>query len=455
MESKFLNKLTSLFYYVSLLTFIIAFNFAHNPPGGWYQQVLPKNLPRINQLTFKDSLTGYAVTASGTENKSYVIKTTNGGDNWNYILTDSSGRGFNDVEFLDVNTGFAGTDYFSGSSKLYKTTDGGVSWTTLNNPPTNPSHLDLSVLSENEIWTVDYIAFDGGVWRTTNGGISWQRKYYSLSYPVDRIHMVNSRIGFISDGNGTNSRLWKTTDEGSNWTLLSEYGFYELLFSDSLLGYKSDGNLKMTSDGGSTWKTILAIQSGNPPLVIRDYEIFKNTIWGVNPSGNILYPNNQIRGVIFRSTNLGVSWGYQLPDTSIRLSNYYFSKFSETKFGWGYSPIIGGVHTVTGGDTITYPLTSISNSSNNVPVVYKLYQNFPNPFNPKTSIEYEISLTAKIIIKVSDILGREIQTLVNTKQNPGRYRIEFDGTGLTSGIYFYSLFIDNSIAETKRMLLIK
>ncbi|MBK7158053.1 MAG: hypothetical protein IPH77_05705 [Ignavibacteria bacterium] len=83
---------------------------------------------------------------------------------------------------------------------MYKTTNSGDNWFTLNNPTSGFSYLDLSVLNENELWTADDIAFDGGVFKTTNGGVNWHRMYYDISRPSDRVYMVNSRIGFISNG---------------------------------------------------------------------------------------------------------------------------------------------------------------------------------------------------------------------------------------------------------------
>jgi hypothetical protein len=98
-----------------------------------------------------------------------------------------------------------------------------------------------------------------------------------------------------------------------------------------------------------------------------------------------------------------------------------------------------------------------------VPNEFKLYQNYPNPFNPVTKIKFEIPSNGfpigafgndRVVLKIYDILGREIQTLVNESLQPGSYEVTFDGSSLSSGIYFYQLKAGDYI-ETKKMLMIK
>ena len=86
---------------------------------------------------------------------------------------------------------------------------------------------------------------------------------------------------------------------------------------------------------------------------------------------------------------------------------------------------------------------------------YQLYQNHPNPFNPTSIINYKLSMLSFVKLKVSDIRGNEIILLVNEKQYSGYYNVKFDGKNLPSGIYFYSLYINNDLIDSKRMLLIK
>jgi len=106
--------------------------------------------------------------------------------------------------------------------------------------------------------------------------------------------------------------------------------------------------------------------------------------------------------------------------------------------------------------TIKYSQTvSVNNISNDIPESFSLYQNFPNPFNPKTVISYELRVKGFAKLIVYDVLGNEVSALINEKQNAGTYSAEFDGSGLASGVYFYSLNIDGKNIDTKRMVLLK
>ena len=89
-----------------------------------------------------------------------------------------------------------------------------------------------------------------------------------------------------------------------------------------------------------------------------------------------------------------------------------------------------------------------------VPSGFILYQNYPNPFNPSTKIQYAISSRQFVSLRVYDVLGNEIATLVNEEKPAGSYEINFNASGLTSGMYFYSIKVGN-FSETKKMLLLK
>lgn len=102
---------------------------------------------------------------------------------------------------------------------------------------------------------------------------------------------------------------------------------------------------------------------------------------------------------------------------------------------------------------IDFPV-GIGYEINDLPLEFSLLQNYPNPFNPNTVISYQLPGSSIVILKVFDILGNEIETLVNEEKQPGTHEIEFDGKGFPSGIYFYQLKADNFV-ETKKMILLK
>jgi hypothetical protein len=83
-----------------------------------------------------------------------------------------------------------------------------------------------------------------------------------------------------------------------------------------------------------------------------------------------------------------------------------------------------------------------------------LYQNFPNPFNPNTTIKYELPKAARVNLSVFDILGCKVSMLVNERKDAGVYEVKFNGSNLASGVYFYRLQAGDFVA-TKRLLLLK
>jgi hypothetical protein len=97
---------------------------------------------------------------------------------------------------------------------------------------------------------------------------------------------------------------------------------------------------------------------------------------------------------------------------------------------------------------------SISKIQNSVPTVFKLYQNYPNPFNPVCVIKYDLPKDVKAVIKIYDILGREVKTLVNEFKKAGAYTVNFDGSVYASGVYFYRIEAGDFV-ESKKMVMVK
>ena len=460
-------------------------NFYTSTNGGtnWVQKTFTEYFPSAmaNKIVFSSPTTGYVM---GWNNKIYY--TTNAGDNWTTI-TSATGQGtaatwLKDYAFTDNNTGFicgwnntllkttdagdtwvnktspfnghisgicfvnANTGYTTGGNSgvgnVAKTTDGGESW--------NFTYTINSYSSANKIKFFDAstgivtVLYDQ-VYRTTDGGYNWVLLSPTTIYSVYDICILNSNTGFMS-GSMSNSekRIYKTTDAGATWNQVfggngNYVGFYSMKFINSSTGYCSGYGLLKTTNGGNNWFQV------NTPTTS-----FCTTIEIVNNS--IMYLSSY--GVVYKSTDAGYSWGPLNIPTNERIE---FAKFFDANTG-----IIAGdnniiLRTTNGGGNF------VSNINNNeiIPSSYSLGQNYPNPFNSMTNFKFSMLNAGDIKVVVYDIQGREVQTLVNERLQAGTYEVKFDGSMLTSGVYFYRMVVRHGgsstgdFTETKRMLLIK
>jgi len=98
--------------------------------------------------------------------------------------------------------------------------------------------------------------------------------------------------------------------------------------------------------------------------------------------------------------------------------------------------------------------TGINQISSEVPSKYNLSQNYPNPFNPRTVIKFQLPAVSQVSLKVFDVMGREVQTLVNERLQAGSYEVTFDGSNYSSGVYFYRM-VTEGYMETRRMIILK
>jgi hypothetical protein len=147
----------------------------------------------------------------------------------------------------------------------------------------------------------------------------------------------------------------------------------------------------------------------------------------------------------------GQNWTTSIPHQSAGKSVYYYIKARTSNGKYFSKPI-----TAPQGNwrfNITSP-TAIGINGNNIPKEFKLYQNFPNPFNPSTFISFDIPKESYITLKVYDLQGREVKIIIDGLQKAGSFKAEFNASELASGIYFYKLSSDN-ISFTRKMILVK
>ena len=447
-KNRLLKLLTTLFYYFSILIFFVAFNFKDNP-GGWQLQIIPNlNGTTIQDVTFTDSLTGYLST--GLNNQlGYIFKTTNGGVNWNIKKTSS--YNFQRIIFCDKFIG-----YCNSYDTLFKTTDGGENWYSI--PfPNGIFGDDMFALNKDTLWIAMNDRLTGGVFRSTNGGLNWIQQFYNFyTGNPDKIYMVNKNLGFM--GRDYNDYFGRTTNGGFNWTITNgDTSFYDMHFIDSLTGWKASGaNIKKTTNGGLNWTWQILPQLNFINIMIKFSFVNKDTIFGVG--GVIQYPSGY-RGIIYKTTNGGNNWGYQIPDTSFVINRYWFINFVNNLNGWAFFYSGKCIHTISGGGDTTF-YTGICNNISSISKDYILYQNYPNPFNQFTIINVQCKMKSSIKLTVYDITGKEVAILVNETKIPGKYEVRFNGGNLSSGIYFYRLEIrDNEsnliFNETKKMIMMK
>jgi len=393
---------------------------------------------------FINSNTGWASGTDGT-----VIKTTNGGTNW-IIQNSTTTLPLINIMFGDENTGWAAGGFDDNNPLCYhrimviRTTNGGNLWTQQISG-NGFLYNDLFVVSNQKAYITNSgiccppfcIAESGGLGFTSNSGQNW---YSSLDRPSHSVFFLNENSGWVSSRTSDDvlpvrNYIYRTTNAGTNWGIMyvdstSYNPFRNLFFTDELTGYAQRGSLIKSTNAGINWTaTDNLITSGTSD----NFFVNKDTGWCTGGSGKII-----------RTDNGGMNWTFQTTNTANHLSSVYFA---DEFTGWAVGSNGTVIKTVTGG------LTSVSQSTVFVNS-FLLIQNYPNPFNPVTHLEFGISNLGFVTLKIYNALGQVVSTLVNESRPAGYYNVEFDGSDLPSGIYFYKLEAGD-LTETKRMILLK
>ncbi|MBI4547589.1 MAG: T9SS type A sorting domain-containing protein [Ignavibacteriae bacterium] len=195
------------------------------------------------------------------------------------------------------------------------------------------------------------------------------------------------------------------------------------------------------------------------PLLSETLDVFEG--WNIVGSISIPVPTNTITsdpGGIVTSDFFGYNGGYRQVDT-IEPGHGYWVKVSQNgKLILSSSSVEGvanRIRIVSSSELPPAPPEEhFSNLESQTPNHFALEQNYPNPFNPVTVIRYQLPVNSWVTLKVYNVLGQEVATLVNEKQEAGRYEVEFDGSKLSSGVYFYR-FVAGNFVDTKKLLLVR
>jgi photosystem II stability/assembly factor-like uncharacterized protein len=404
----------------------------------------------------------YGPNYSSYENFNNVLLHTNdGGENWEKTkFQDTTTYGFTDVFFLNSQYGWViGINDYMRPNIIMHSSDGGNSWQS--------QYSGISWIILDKIYFVDslYGWILGNEWSsqgillsTVDGGDTWQYSQNNFPYnftPSD-IHFINRNTGWMvgsDEGGSSYGEVYYTEDGGKNWQKIrstpNPHSFYLYVhFFDSLKGYvvykehynNSLSTFECTTDGGNTWQPFLIAEN----VLIKDVFFTDEQLgWAVGQNSDSYYSE------IYRTNDGGLNW-----TRCMLVPTEYYNKvaFADSNTGWliGSSVIL---KTTNGGVSFVE-----EEEIDEMPTDYNLSRNYPNPFNPSTKIRYSIPQASNVVIKIFDILGNEIETLVDEEKPAGTYEVEFNSNLInrvhSSGIYFYQLQA-GSFVETKKMILLK
>ena len=215
-------------------------------------------------------------------------------------------------------------------------------------------------------------------------------------------------------------------------------GFLLTYNSNYIFAGSSTERVYRTSNNGLNWENISSGIPQNSFDAIYSLKALNNYVL-VAGTGTGIYASTN-NGNAWFTFNQGIPGGSEMrSDGLYKFNNYLFAGMNT------------GIYRRPVGEIV-----EVLNSNSLAIKDFRLKQNYPNPFNPNTIINYELSTTGIISLKVYDILGNEVAALVNEKKNAGSYSVEFDAGkyNLSSGMYFYKLSA-NGFEDTKRMVLIK
>ena len=400
--------------------------------------------------------------AGGTGTSPKVYRTVDGGLNWVSIPTASLPYALYAIAAKDSLTAFvadggAAPPIYGGNEKLYKTTDAGLNWTIIDSTGgTAGFYNDIQFSKSNPDFGIAMSDPANGlgepyiVNKTTDGGVTWTKTnppgvpnsagVQASAYVIDP-----QFYGFACANYSTNKATSYTTSDGGNTWFLGDssvtISVVDVVFNDDKQHGVMVGAdwpyIKVTSNGGNNWVTV------NTGININ------GTLASWVSGTDVVFicaqtsPSNQ--GII-RSDDNGLTWYQQ--ETPIQT----IVEVDNIKYGdaiYAYAVTSNGSILKSVQSVVTIVESEITPNDN-----YKLNQNYPNPFNPSTKIKYSVSQMSNVVIKVYDVLGNEIETLVNEEKPIGAYEITWYAESLPNGIYFYQLRAGNFV-ETKKMVLMK
>ncbi len=375
-------------------------------------------------------------------------------------------RKLNRVSSLTV----TGTDLYAATNGgIARTTDNGLTWTTMNNGLSTRDVVALTV-DGTDIFAGTY---DGGVFLSTNRGSTWNAVNTGLlSLAAWDIAVSGTNLFAATYGGG----VFLSTNKGLTWTAvntgLTSLYLRSVAAKDTSL-FVGDDMVSISTNNGANWQPANA---GLPDEFIPLIEAIGPGLFaGVGYSGLYRSADN---GTNWTAANAGIEnvrvFALVSSGTNLFAGAYYAGVFLSTDNGISWNAVNAGLtgtqtralavlgeYLFTGGDDgpvsrrpLSEMITNVSTPDDIVPTTVTLAQNYPNPFNPSTTIRFGLPARSHITLTVYNTLGQEVATLVQGEKEAGYHEVKFDGTGLSSGVYFYRMTAGDYVA-TKKLLILK
>jgi len=372
---------------------------------------------------------------------------------------------------------------------IYLSTNNGIEWSAVNNGIPD-AHSYISVNAFAVSGDIIFAGANGTVYLSTDNGLNWETANNGLTASVLSLAINGNNIFAGTEGIGipTNDSSFSTdtlkvgvflsTDSGNSWKVVNNglpvhSSIKSLAIKDNSIFAGANGIFVSTNDGFNWDSVDIGIEQCGPVYAFATINdaIFVSTYFGG----------------MFRSYDNGISWNSinsGFPEKTVVLSlavsgknifaGTYDGVYLSTDSGSNWKDIKEGLKDLSifslavndtyifaGSDRdgvwrrpISEVITNIKNNQNNLPTDFLLKQNYPNPFNPVTTINYSTPKKEMIIIRVYDVLGNEIASLVNEEKPAGNYKVNFNASNLSSGVYFYRMHAGNFI-ENKKCIVLK
>lgn len=367
----------------------------------------------------------FAGTANG------VFLTTNYGTSWTKVNTGLADTGVAALASIGTNL-FAAT-----ASGVFLTTNNGTSWKQVNNGLTDTTINNLAVVGTN----LFAAAYGGGIFVSTNNGTSWTSADGSV-FQNAYLALLSGTGTSLFASTTTNNIIYRSTDNGTSWALADSGIATANAIIQSGSNFIAGGvsGIYLSTNNAVSWTPVSLSVFGNN-VEISGFATQGTTVFGVAYNAVVAGAGNGTNWSNITSS-LSLSDPYTaiaVIDTNLFIGTNNNSDFSKGATVWRIS--------------LSNLPTGVSKEEDNTPANFNLDQNYPNPFNPTTVISYQLPSASRVSLKVYDLVGRQVATLVNGQMEAGVHQVSFDASRLASGVYFYQLQAGSFVASKKLVLL--